>query len=98
MVRELKLRYAVTDQQINIHKFIKGFHSKIYNEEFRSSNTTYQRFYDNIRGGWSEKIISLRRDILIDEFLKKYMIFLKDIRKWTIVQLHIGIFAMSSII
>ncbi|WP_300021742.1 DUF262 domain-containing protein [uncultured Maribacter sp.] len=70
MVRELKLRYALSGQEQNLQNFIQSFHSKIYNETFRGSNTTYQRFYDNIRGGWSEKIISLRRDILIEEFLK----------------------------
>ena len=72
MVRELNLRYSLHNHENNIRDFVKEFHSKIYNELLRSSNTTYQRFYDNIRGGWSEKIISLRRDILILEFLKKH--------------------------
>ena len=78
MVRELKLRYALSSHEQNIQNFIQTFHSKIYSETFRSSNTTYQRFYDNIRGGWSEKIISLRRDILIEEFLKKYTVLELD--------------------
>lgn len=72
MVRELNLRYSLFNQDMNIRDFVNEFHSKIYNEFLRSSNTIYQRFYDNIRGGWSEKIISLRRDILISEFLKKH--------------------------
>lgn len=29
-------------------------------------------FYNNVRGGYSEKLIALRRDILIKQFLKKY--------------------------
>ncbi|RPG28568.1 MAG: DUF262 domain-containing protein [Muricauda sp. TMED12] len=78
MVRELKLRYALSGHEQNIQNFIQTFHSKIYSEAFRSSNATYQRFYDNIRGGWSEKIISLRRDILIEEFLKKYNVLELD--------------------
>lgn len=71
MVKELKLSYSLTGQEKKIQKFIVDFHSKVYNEEFRNSRTNYQRFYDNVRGGWSEKIISLRRDILIKEFLAK---------------------------
>ena len=81
MVRELKLRYALVNQEIKINTFIKEFHSKIYNENLRASNTTYQKFYDNIRGGWSEKIISLRRDILMTEFLKKNALIELDDRR-----------------
>jgi len=51
---------------------LSDFHNKVYDEDFRKSNITYQRFYDNVRGGWSEKIIGLRKNILIQEFLKKY--------------------------
>ena len=78
MVRELKLRYSLINQEEKISLFVKDFHSKIYNEFLRTSNTTYQRFYDNIRGGWSEKIISLRRDILVSEFLKKHKLLELD--------------------
>lgn len=72
MIRELKLNYALYGQEKNIRKYIESFHSKVYSEDFRSSNQIYQRFYDNVRGGWSEKIIALRRDILIKAFLNKY--------------------------
>lgn len=72
MIRDLKIKYSLITQEEKIGSFVKSFHSKIYNELLRSSNGTYQRFYDNIRGGWSEKIIALRRDILIQEFLKKH--------------------------
>ena len=71
MVRELKNSYSLNGKENAIRKFIEDFHNKVYDEDFRKSNTNYQRFYDNVRGGWSEKIIKLRRDILIKEFLAK---------------------------
>jgi 5-methylcytosine-specific restriction endonuclease McrA len=72
IIRELKLNYALGGQEKSIKKYIESFHSKVYSEDFRSSNQNYQRFYDNVRGGWSEKIIALRRDILIKDFLNKH--------------------------
>ena len=71
MVRELKIGHSLTGKENIIREFIESFHGKVYNESFRSSKVNYQRFYDNVRGGWSEKIISLRWDILIKEFLEK---------------------------
>lgn len=70
MVRDLKLIYSMQNKEKLIKKFIETFHGKVISETFRNSNQTYQKFYDNIRGGWSEKIVILRRDILITEFLK----------------------------
>tara|TARA_R110001592_G_C13188743_1_gene752055 strand:+ start:9956 stop:11779 length:1824 start_codon:yes stop_codon:yes gene_type:complete len=78
MVRELNLRYSMLNQEENIRSFVKEFHYKVYDQFIRDSNTTYQRFFENIRGGWSEKIISLRRDILILEFKKKHKILELD--------------------
>ena len=72
MVRDLKLTHALVDKEELISKFVKTFHSKVYSEDFRKSNVNYQRFYDNVRGGWSEKIIALRRNILIQEFISKH--------------------------
>ena len=71
MIRELKRNYSLNSLEENIRKYIESFHSKVYSEDFRSSNQNYQRFYDNVRGGWSEKIIALRRDILMNDFLNK---------------------------
>jgi len=71
MIRELKLSYSLIGQEAKIREFIIDFHSKIYNADFRKSKANYQRFYDNVRGGWSERIIVLRRDILMKEFLGK---------------------------
>jgi len=78
MVRELRLYYALNGKEEIIRDFINNFHNKVYNEDFRNSNTLYQKFYENVRGGWSEKIIKLRRDILIKEFLDKNDIEEKD--------------------
>jgi len=71
MISELSKLYVLKGHETNIQKFINSFHSKVYNETFRKSNTNYQKFYDNVRGGWSEKLMMLRRDILIKEFLAK---------------------------
>lgn len=71
MMRELLLSYSLTGKEEAIKNFIESFHNKVYSEDRRRSNSTYQRFYDNVRGGWSEKIIVLRRKLLIGEFLKK---------------------------
>jgi hypothetical protein len=78
MIRELHVGYSLVGHENNIHTFIQDFHGKVYNEDFRRSKTDYQRFYDNIRGGWSEKIIALRRDILIKEYLNKYKVLELD--------------------
>lgn len=72
MVRELKIGYSLYEQEDKIQKFVKSFHSKVYDESFRTSKANYQRFYDNVRGGWSEKILTIRKRILIDEFLSKH--------------------------
>lgn len=69
--RELKKGYSLNGLEESIRKFVEDFHGKVYNEDFRNSNIQYQRFYDNVRGGWSEKIISLRRDTLYKELLNK---------------------------
>lgn len=72
MIRELSLSYSLVGKEEIIRKFVESFHNKVYTEDRRRSNSAYQRFYDNVRGGWSEKIIALRRNLLIKEFLDKY--------------------------
>ena len=72
MIREMSLSYSLIGKEDIIRKFIENFHNKVYSEDRRQSNPTYQRFYDNVRGGWSEKIIALRRNLLIREFLDKH--------------------------
>uniref|UniRef100_UPI00404B8CE6 GmrSD restriction endonuclease domain-containing protein n=1 Tax=Gelidibacter sp. TaxID=2018083 RepID=UPI00404B8CE6 len=96
MVRDLKLRYSLIGEEENIQKFIKTFHSNIYNDMLRDSNTIYRRFYENIRGGWSEKIIVLRRDILIAEYLKKHPITELDDRRQISNEEKIAAFGMAN--
>jgi len=93
MVRDLKLSYSLTGQEENIKKFIIDFHSKVYSPLFRGSNSTYQEFYDNVRGGWSEKIIALRRDILIKEFIAIYPIHILANKRQIADKDKIAIFA-----
>lgn len=93
MVRELKLSYSLIGQEEKFKNFIIDFHSKVYNEDFRKSKPNYQRFYDNVRGGWSEKIIALRRDILIKEFLAKHQIAELDDKRQISDEDKIAIFA-----
>lgn len=81
MVSELDRHFGIFGKEAYVHDFIKSFHGKIYSEDMRISNHNYQKFYDNIRGGWSEKIIALRRDILLQEFLKKYQLDEQDTRR-----------------
>jgi hypothetical protein len=78
MVRELRVGYSLIGQEKNIFSFINDFHRKVYDEDFRNSKPDYQRFYNNIRGGWSEKIIALRRNMLINKFLIKYNVLELD--------------------
>ncbi len=96
MVRELKLSYSLVGQEELIRKFIIDFHSKVYNEDHRKSNINYQRFYDNVRGGWSEKIIALRRDILIKEFSGKKLLQELDDKRQISDEDKIAIFAMKN--
>jgi hypothetical protein len=93
MVRELKMAYSLQDKEELIQKFIEDFHNKVYSEDFRKSNINYQRFYDNVRGGWSEKIITLRKQILIQEFLNKYPIEELDEKRQVSNEEKIALFA-----
>lgn len=81
MISEMDKRYGLYGKEEIIGNFIKEFHGYIYTEDMRTSNQNYQRFYDNVRGGWSEKIITLRRDILIKEFLNKYPLDERDLSR-----------------
>jgi hypothetical protein len=94
MLKELKLSYSLSGKEEIIGKFIIDFHSKVYSEVFRDSNTTYQRFYNNVRGGWSETIIALRRDILIKEFLLKNPLIELDEKRQITDEDKISVFAL----
>ena len=96
MIRELQVGYSLIGHEDRVRAFIKDFHGKVYNEDFRRSKADYQRFYDNIRGGWSEKIITLRRDILIKEFLNKHKVPELDDKRQISDEEKIAIFADHS--
>jgi len=93
MIRTLKLSYSLVGQEDTIRKFIKDFHGKVYNEDFRKSNDTIRRFYENVRGGWSEKIIALRRDILIKEFMQRNQLLELDDKRQISDEYKIVVFA-----
>jgi hypothetical protein len=93
LIRELSIGYSLQNKEKDILEFIKDFHGKVYSEDFRNSNTNYQRFYDNVRGGWSEKIIVLRRTILMKEFLKKYNLMQIDENRQISNEDKIAVFA-----
>ena len=96
MIRELRVGYSLIGHEENIFTFINGFHQKVYDEDFRSSKPDYQRFYNNVRGGWSEKIIALRRDILIKEFLNKHIVLELDDKRQISNEDKIALFSQHS--
>jgi hypothetical protein len=96
MIRELQIGYALVGYEKHVSSFIKSLHEKVYNEDFRRSKPDYQRLYDNIRGGWSEKIIALRRDILIKEFLNKYKILELDDKRQITNEEKKALFSVTS--
>ena len=96
MVSDLMSSYSLTGNEEKIKEFIENFHGKVYSEDFRRSNIYYQRFYDNVRGGWSEKIIKLRRDILINEFLNEHKLLELADKRQISDEEKIAIFAKQS--
>lgn len=78
MIRELMKGYVLNGHEEQIRDFVAKFHNKIYSEDHRNSNPNYQKFYDNARGGWGERLIELRRSIIIKEFFNKHEIREKD--------------------
>ena len=96
MVSEMDKRYGLYGKEEILGEFIKKFHGYIYTEDMRRSNNNYQRFYDNVRGGWSEKIITLRRDILIKEFLRRYPLDEQDSKRQISEEEKIECFARAN--
>ena len=95
MVSELDKRYGLYGKEQLIRDFLQTFHGNVYMEDMRMSNHNYQRFYDNVRGGWSERIISFRRDTLIQEFIKKHQIQELDLRRQINEQKKIEVFTKA---
>ena len=78
LISDIMSNYVLTNQENNINKFIKEFYNKVRKEDFRHSNIDYQRFFENIRGGFTEKIVKLRFEILKKYFFKSNYFKLKD--------------------
>ena len=64
----------MTNKEEEIRNFVTLFVANVYDEDMRKSNIMYNRYYDNVRGGWSEKNQMMRKNYLINEFVKKYNI------------------------
>lgn len=69
VISDLRDTYAINGREADINKFIEGFHSKVYCEDWRMSDIKLQRFYDNVRGGWAERLNENRKNTM-----KEYMI------------------------
>lgn len=77
-VSDIMSNYVLTNQENSINRFIKDFYNKVRKEDFRRSNIDYQRFFENIRGGFTEKLVKLRFDILKKYFFESNYCKLKD--------------------
>ena len=72
MISELSKEYSLKGQIDNIPEFIENFHGKVYDKRWRRTKYIYQEFFDNVRGGFSEKNIKTRRDSLLKKFINEY--------------------------
>ncbi len=81
LVSDLKKEYVIHGQEELIGKFVKDFHSCVYCEDWRRSNSLYQKFYDNVRGGWSKRIIALRLKLIKEAFLNEIKLVEKDVKR-----------------
>lgn len=69
MVSRLLEEYSLIDLEIQISTFLRRFWRNIYDKQIRQSDSDYNDFYDRVRGGWSQKNQTTRRDILLEKFL-----------------------------
>ena len=69
VISDLRDTHALNGREADIRKFIEDFHSRVYSEDWRTSDIQLQRFYDNVRGGWSERLNENRKNTL-----KEYML------------------------
>lgn len=72
MISELRKQYSMVDKEQYVKDFINRFYANVYNEDMRLSDIIYNKYYDNVRGGWSEKNLLLRKDCLKNKFIVKY--------------------------
>lgn len=69
VISDLRDTHALNGREKEVAKFIQEFHTKVYSEDWRSSDIKIQRFYDNARGGWAERLNENRKNTM-----KEYMI------------------------
>ena len=69
VISDLRDTHVLNGREKDIAKFIEDFHSRVYSEDWRTSEIKLQRFYDNARGGWSERLNSNRRDTMKEYLL-----------------------------
>lgn len=69
VISDLRDTYALNGKENDIAKFIESFHTRVYSEDWRTSDIKLQRFYDNARGGWAQRLIENRKNTM-----KEYMI------------------------
>lgn len=69
VISDLRDTHALNGREKDIAKFIENFHTRVYSEDWRTSDIKLQRFYDNTRGGWAERLIENRKNTM-----KEYMI------------------------
>lgn len=71
VISELRDSYALNGKENEIRKFIESFHSRVYSEDWRTSDIKLQRFYNNTRGGWAEKLNENRKNTMKEYLLKE---------------------------
>lgn len=83
VISDLRDMYALNGYESKIRKFVENFHSRVYSEDWRTSDIKLQRFYDNARGGWAEKLNLNRKntmkEYMIDELKLKPLAFNRQI-------------------
>ncbi|WP_428044564.1 GmrSD restriction endonuclease domain-containing protein [Candidatus Avelusimicrobium fimicolum] len=81
LISSLKKTHVLKGKEKKFKEFIENFHMHCYDQDYRKSKTDYQTFYDNIRGGWSEKIINLRLEIIKKYATKHMKLIGKDLKR-----------------
>lgn len=93
LISDLKKDYVITNKEEQIGNFVKDFHSCVYCEDWRRSNQLYQKFYDNVRGGWSKKIIALRLKLIKEALLNEIDLIEKDSKRQITNEEKISLFS-----
>ena len=71
VISDLRDTYALNGRENDIRKFIESFHSRVYSEDWRTSDIKIQRFYDNARGGWAERLNENRKNTMKEYLLSE---------------------------